>query len=127
MPTVKLSGPSGVSLSFALTEVLPATSPTIASARVRLTGEPEILKRIRVGDLDDTLDTRSARVVDVARQTNPLELDVTLRLGIDNSGGGWTYRSRTIKAGAPFTLATDQYVVRGTVLDVSDAREAASK
>jgi len=52
---------------------------------------------------------------------------VTLRLGVDAAGDGWRYRGRTIKAGAPFTLTTERYVVAGTVLEINPPREGASK
>jgi hypothetical protein len=126
LPTVKLTGPSGAQLSFELIEVLPAEAPVAASARVRVSAAPEVLKMVHAGDRDDSLDPRAALVV-ATRQTSATELDVTLRLGIDASSGGWAYRGQAIKAGAPFTLTTDRYVVRGTVLDLSTPDEAAPK
>jgi hypothetical protein len=82
---------------------------------------------VTVGDRDDSLDDRAAVVVETRHPGNPMELDVTVRLGVDATGDGWRYRGRTIKAGAPFTLTTERYVVAGTVLEINAAREGASK
>jgi hypothetical protein len=119
--------PSGTVMSLALTDVLPATPPITLNARVRVAAAAEVLRMVSVGDRDDSLDDRAAVVVETRHQTNPMELDVILRLGVDAAGDGWGYRGRAVKAGAPFTLTTERYMIAGTVLEINAAREGASK
>jgi hypothetical protein len=127
-PIIRLSGPTGASVSFALREVLPAAAPARVNAHVRVSAEPEVLDLVRTGDRDDCLDDRAATVLAVRRpRAGAMELDVTLRLGVDPSPDGPRYRGRAIKAGAPFTLTTDLYVLKGTLLQVGDGPESASK
>lgn len=127
-PSVKITAPSGVPLSFALTEVLPASAPAPAVARIRIAAAPEILAQVRTGDRDESLDARAAVVTGVTRRQNGAsDLDVTVRLGVDESAEGLRYRGRPIKAGAPFWLTTARYVVTGTVLEVSPAPQGVSK
>ena len=125
-PVVKLLSSSGTLMSFALAEILPATAPVVVNTRIRLTAAPEVLKMVAAGDRDDTLDDRAAVVVDT-RRAGASELDVTLRLGVDPAAGGWCYRGRTIRAGAPFTLTTERYVLAGTVLQVATGGGSAAK
>ena len=61
------------------------------------------------------------------RPASTMELDVTLRLCVDPAPEGSRYRGRAIKAGAPFTLTTERYVLKGTVLNVSDRPEGDAK
>ncbi len=68
---------------------------------------------------------RSSRASSAAR--GGLELDVTLRMGVDRSQGGLRYRGQMLKAGAPFTLTTERYVLTGTVLSVGARREGDAK
>ena len=93
---------------------------------VRLSSAPELVDAIRAGDRDDSLDDRAATIVAVGRRRangGVAEIDVTMRLGMDGSPDGWRYRGRLMKAGAPFTLTTDRYVVEGLVLSVAETRE----
>ena len=118
--TLRLAGPSGADLVFAVDEVFPSTAPSPVRVRVRLSGAAELLALVRVGDRDDCLDSRAAVVEGVGgRRAERSELDVTVRLGTDDSPAGARYRGRLLKAGAPFTLTTAHYVVAGTVLEVS--------
>jgi hypothetical protein len=126
-PVVRLAGPSGALMSFVLTDVLPATPPVVASTRVRVSAAPEVLKMVSASDRDDCLDDRAAVVVDTKRLASAMELDVTLRLGVDAAADGWRYRGRVIKAGAPFTFTTERYVVGGTVLEVSIGQQGGSR
>jgi hypothetical protein len=127
-PIVKLTGPTGATVSFALREVLPAAAPVMVNARVRVSAAPEVLDLVRTGDRDDCLDDRAATVLAVGgRRGGAMELDVTLRLGVDPSPDGLRYRGRAIKAGAPFTLTTEAYMLKGTLLHVGDVPEGASK
>ncbi len=99
-------------------EILPATAPQAVSARVRLTGAAELLALVAVRDRDRFLDERAATLTKTeARQGDAMI--VTLRLGADRSREGWRYRGRLLMPGAPFSLATDRYVVSGSVLAVT--------
>ena len=116
---LKLAGPSGAELACALQEEFPSAAPAAARARVRLAGAPELLTLVRVGDRDDCLDDRAAIVDDISgRRAGGMELDVALRMGVDQSPAGFLYRRQLLKAGAPFTLTTERYVLTGTVLSV---------
>ena len=128
LPIIRLTGPSGAFLSFALGEALPAAAPVLVNARVRVAAAPELLDLVRTGDRDDCLDDRAATVIGIGkRPASTMELDVTLRLGVDPAPEGSRYRGRAIKAGAPFALTTERYVLRGTVLNVGTGREGDSK
>lgn len=129
-PTLKLAGPSDSRLSFAVHEVFAAAPATMVESRIRVVAVPELLDLIRAGDRDDCLDERAATVVRVGSRravAGATEMDVTLRLGVDQSAEGPRYRGRLFKAGAPFTLSTERYVVAGTVLEAGDRREGVSK
>jgi hypothetical protein len=128
-PLLHIGAGSGIVWSFAVREVLPAVAAQPATARVQLSAPDAVLKLVRAGARDDTLDDRAA-VVTSAGETRTLgagpALDATLKLGLDRTADGWNYRGRTFKAGAPFTLVTEQYVVEGVVLSV-DVNEGASR
>jgi hypothetical protein len=128
-PLLHISAGSGTVWSFAVRDVLPATPAQPATARVQLSAPDAVLKLVRAGARDDCLDDRAAVVAATGATrtvgTGPA-LDATLKLGLDRSADGWNYRGRTFKAGAPFTLATEQYVVAGVVLSV-DVNEGASR
>jgi hypothetical protein len=114
---LRLAGPSGADLAFAIAEVFPLSAPQVVRAKVRLGGTPESLGLVRAGDRDDCLDDRAAIVESVdGRRAAGTELDVTLRMGVDPSPAGSRYRGRLLKAGAPFTLTTEQYLLAGTVV-----------
>jgi hypothetical protein len=111
---------------FVLKELFPATPPSERIVVVRLSSAPEVVDVISTGDPDDSLDDRAATIVAVGRRranAATAEIDVTLRLGVDGSPDGWRYRGRLIKAGAPFTLTTERYVVEGVILSVAEARQ----
>jgi len=126
LPTIKLSGLSGVAMPFALKEVVPSAAPTIVTGLVRFSGAREVLALVRAGDRDDFLDDRAATVVATGSGRGVDLLDVKLRLGVDGSAEGWRYRGQVLKAGAPFTLTTERYMLVGTVLTV-DRGDGATK
>src|SRR5207249_12308626 len=64
-PVVHLTAASGEVLSFFVSELLPVTTPRKATAHIRLTSAPEILRLIRVGARDDLLDERAATLVNI--------------------------------------------------------------
>jgi hypothetical protein len=124
LPIIRLTGPSGSSLAFAVRELFPATPSVARRVVVRLASAPELLNLVRAGDRDDCLDDRAAAVVSVGGRRGAggvSEIDVTLRLGVDGSPEGWRYRGRVMKTGAPFTLTTERYVFEGIVLSVDEA------
>jgi hypothetical protein len=127
---VKVVGPSGSELAFALTDVFPAAAPALTTAEVMFASAPELLNLIQVGDRDDLLDDRAATVTGVHSRRGGAgapEVGVTLRLGVDQLAEGWRYRGRILKAGAPFTLTTERYTFDGTVLNVGNHRAGDSK
>jgi hypothetical protein len=125
---LRLPGPSGSDLAFALKEVFPVAAPEPVRTHVLLGGASEILALVRVGDRDDCLDDRAAIVEGVAnRRAGGGELEVTLRMGADRSPEGLRYRGQVLKAGTPFTLTTERYVSSGTVLSVGARRDENSR
>ena len=122
-PVFTLAGPSSTPVSFRVDEVLPFSAPSSVIARVRIAGAPELLDLMKTGDREALLDERAAIVVDLrdrrAAANGVSTIDVVLRLGVDESEEGWRYRGRAIKAGAPFSLTTDRYVVSGVVLSLT--------
>jgi len=108
---ISLPGPARA-FQFAIEELLPPTPPRKATVIIRLAaGAP--VPTLRVGDRDDLLDERAAVVASIDRAAGGTA--VTLQLGLDDSRGGWRYRSQRIKQGAPFVLATERYEVSGTI------------
>lgn len=113
---VTIPTPQGA-LKLAVEDVLPATPPQSAVARVRLVGGPE-LAAVRVGDRDASLSDSAAVVTAVSHRPaagGAHEVQVSLRLGVDSSRDGWRYRGRLVTPGAPLTLSTAGYVASGTV------------
>jgi len=92
--------------------IQPALTAT-ATVRVRFEGPREVTGLVKAGDHDVSLDARRALVSDVAADA------VTLRLGVNGVDGRWEYFGDELKPGAPFTLTTAGYVLKGTVLSVT--------
>lgn len=123
LPVVRLNGPSGTPLSFALTETFPTAAPARATATARFTSAQELVTLVRVGDRDDTLDERAATVAYVTSRpagTGAAVIDLTLRVGVDSSPEGWRYRGRLFKPGTPFRLTTERYMLEGIVVTVGN-------
>ena len=107
-------------MTFIVDELLPAAPAQPLDVTVRLSGGPE-LGLIKVGDRDSLLDDRAAVVTALgARQGSAV--DVTLRVGADRARDGWRYRGRLMKAGAPFSMSTEQYIAGGTVVSAVPAK-----
>lgn len=110
------------SLRLRIDEVVPASDPIHAVARVRFVVHPEFLDAIRAGDVDEgapAVDGRAASIVTVGgRQVVQGEsvVDADLRLGVDPAQVGYQYRTNPIAAGTSLTFTTARYVIKGTVL-----------
>jgi hypothetical protein len=125
---VRLAGPSGADLAFSVGEVFPSVAPADVRAHVLLGGASEVLTLVRVGDRDDCLDDRAAIVEGiVGRRAGGMDLEIVLRMGVDQSPSGTRYRGQPLKAGAPFTLTTERYVLAGTVLSVVSRLEGSGR
>ncbi len=112
-------------MTFIVDELLPAAPAQPLDVTVRLSGGPE-LALIKVGDRDALLDDRAAVVTTVgARQGSGL--DVTLRVGADRARDGWRYRGRLMKAGAPFSMSTEQYIASGTIVSAVPVAKGESR
>jgi hypothetical protein len=116
LPTLRIAGPSGSSLAFEVSEVLPEEPPVPASVVARLASAPEIVRRVHAGDRDECLDDRAAVVTSVGGVRPSGDVDVTFRLGVDRSADGWTYRGQLLKLGRRIPFTTDTYVVDATIL-----------
>jgi hypothetical protein len=139
-----LAGPNGW-VNFQVSEVHVARTPPVARARVSFVATPALVAKIKVGDTDSSAKTAargySARIVSIDGITAvaPLApgrfarlagdervLSATLTVPIQQEIGGWTYRQRPFKIGAPFTFETAEYIVEGEVADVTWPSAAAS-
>jgi len=113
-----------------------ATEPTVADARVRFVGEPELIGLLKAGDVDGGAYAASAarhatltRVGDVrplapGAQTGTSAViasrmvDASVRIPVDRAGAEWRYMNRVVKVGAPFAFETATYVVRGEIVSL---------
>jgi len=136
--------PGAPDLKLRVDEVLPADPPRRAMVRVRFVGTPESVARVKTGDRDrgsPALTARSASIESIANRKETAGdivtlaqrpagsvlawaidrvavIDATLRIAVDPGGDAWRYRSRLVKAGAPFTFDTTSYTLQGTVLSL---------
>jgi hypothetical protein len=131
-----VAGPKGW-MSFQIDEVHLASAPASVQAHVRFVASPEVLARMRNGDVDASLKARaeghSASLVSIgtprtaagaeAGAQPPIGggrvVDVTVRVPIELTPGGWVYKEQLLKAGAAFTFETVAYVLKGEVIDVT--------
>jgi hypothetical protein len=118
-----LQGPNGW-INFQVTEVHTASSPPLARGRVTFAVTPAILTKMKVGDNDTSVraNTRShsARIVSLdGAGADGRTMSAILEVPIEQTATGWTYKQEGFKIGAPFTFETPEYVVRGTVMDVT--------
>lgn len=106
--TVVLPG----NIGFSIAELFPPAAPRRARILIRL-GSGFEGGLATVGDRDALLDSRAGVVAAVRGQ------EITIDAGLDESREGWRYRGRPVTPGAPFTLATDRYEIRGEVQSVT--------
>jgi len=90
----------------------PAITRT-ATVRVRLTSPPEVIGMIKAGDHDWSLNANRALVTGIGKDA------MTVTLGANAVDAGWDYFTQDLKPGADFTLTTDTYIAKGTVVSVS--------
>jgi len=83
-----------------------------ATVHVRLDSPAEVIRLIKAGDHDSAVSPNRAVVMAVDKDLLTVDLGV---VGLDN---GWQYYDADMKPGVPFTLTTDMYVVKGTVVSV---------
>ena len=121
---LRVVGPTD-SMTFIVDELLPASPAQPLDVTVRLAGGPE-LALIKIGDRDALLDDRAAIVTAIGSRQGSA-LDARLRVGADRARDGWRYRGRLLKAGAPFSLTTEQYIAGGTVVSAVPAPPGESR
>lgn len=105
-PPILIMLPGGV--RFEVVEIAPPGDPKPAMVTLRLAA----LAGITVGDRDDTVGSRAARVTAIAGTT------VTLALGVHESREGWRYRGALLSPGAALTLRTANATVSGVITEV---------
>jgi len=132
-----LAGPTGW-VSFQIDEVHIGAEPAMATARVRFVSTPEVLAKLKVGDVDTNTAGLAAKYkativsVGASRSIPAAEAGVLLPVGgnahvveavvrvpIEQSPGGPVYRERPLKAGESFQFETVLYSLRGGVIDVT--------
>jgi hypothetical protein len=112
-------------LRLRIDEVVPASDPLRAIARVRFAVQGELVERIKVGDVDESapiVDGRAASIVAINGQQatrGVTTVDIDLRLGVDPAPVGFQYRTKPIASGVPLTFTTPRYVIEGTVLTLT--------
>lgn len=100
--------------------IVPDRPPRAATARVRVTGQPDLAGKPQRGDRDirgNAVDDRTAVVTEIRRDGREA-FELVLRLGLDRASDGWRYKSQSMQPGTPFTLVTDRYSLSGTVVNV---------
>lgn len=131
-----LAGPTGW-VSFQIDEVHLAAEPSLAQARVRFVSTAEVLAKMKIGDVDTgtaglaanyqaaIVSFGASRALAPAEAGplmpaggNPRVLDAVVRVPIEVTPTGLTYKEHPLKAGEPFTFESTQYTVSGGVLDV---------
>jgi hypothetical protein len=136
---------SGAWLPFQVSEVHLDPKPAMAEVRVRFVGASELLGRLKVGDVDTSTRVYSrahaARIVSLDPIRAPSSAppaflvvlapgeqaglrDAVLRLPVERTANGWTYRNRGIKAGVAFAFETATYLVQGQVLGATFSETA---
>jgi len=103
---------------FALQELLPPAPPRTAEVRLRMT-DRVAAALVREGDRDAFLDQRAAVITRVTREAGAAIL--MLKLGADDTRGGWRYRDQLLKPGATLHLITDGFVGSGTIESITMA------
>jgi hypothetical protein len=134
--TLTLAGPRGW-VTFQIDSVHIPTPPSVARARVRFVAAPEIVSRMKPGDLDADpragSSERAAAIesIGASRAAPSSELspfaaaageravDVVLRVPVEARRGVWTYKDQPLRAGDPFTFATATYSAKGEIADVT--------
>jgi hypothetical protein len=131
-------------ISFQIDSVRPPTIPPVVPARVRFVVAPELVAKIKAGDRDTGTKAfghgATLTVLGTSRSLTPAEasgrlfpvgplyaLDATVEVPANVGIDGWTYKDRPLKAGAPFTFETDQYILQGEVINVSPPSSATSR
>ena len=143
-PGANLSiGVAGAAVNFAVTDVTtdPPQAVTTLTMTVRFLTRPELaaLPREQDADISPGGDrARPARIHAIQRRgemTGPFAepladgsiqvpesiavLECTVQVPVVFTETGWQYRSQAIKAGAPITFQTDQYIMRGVIRNVT--------
>jgi len=83
-----------------------------AAVRVRLDSPAEVIQMIKAGDHDWSVNPNRAVVTAIDKEL------LTVDLGVVALDKGWQYFDADMKPGVPFTLTTDTYFVKGTVVSV---------
>ena len=92
---------------------LDVASARRVTVRVRLDSPSEVVQLIKPGDHDWSLNPNRAVVLSVDKEL------LTVDLGAEALENGWRYFDDDLKPGVPFTLTTDTYLVKGTVLGIN--------
>jgi hypothetical protein len=144
---VSLTLASDVSaLDFTIDEVRPDVVSHTAELLLRFVGRSEVADLVRPGDrdgLEGAIPERTAEILrlkerarlagqtslqvreagEVFSETRTPDdvtaLEVVLRVPVDPSPAGWTYRGQILRAGAPFSFVTPAYVLRGSILKIA--------
>jgi hypothetical protein len=137
--------PDGTAL-FQIDQVRAAGATSMLEVRLRLAGERLVVQRVRRGDVDVERDNEfagGAEIISVAAverasssvilsaQMQPpgstptitagdiASVEVVMRVPVQPTPGGWSYRGQAMKGGRSFVFHGPDYEVSGTVLAIA--------
>jgi hypothetical protein len=126
--------------AFQIHEVHLGEEPPVVTARVRFLVSRSLAERIKINDIDSAIagyaDAHRPRIIAVLGQrpapsgvtadgvvSEPVFLDLQLRVPVQRGARGLLFKGRTFKAGASVVFETREYVISGELLDVESGSD----
>lgn len=105
----------GRQLPFLISEVRPATAPTLITVAVKLVGDPAADPLIQSGDVDYGAAQNPATNGAVTLTRVGPERTLTLRVPAFPTLSSWMYMTQPLRVGGPLSFVTTRYQVTGTI------------
>jgi hypothetical protein len=125
---IMLPMPAG-RLAFQIDQLLSPAEVVDVEARVRFTGDADVLSLVKPGDVDVSVVRNplaaGARVVAVG-DLRASSREVTLRVPVQAGVGGWRYAGEDFRTGSAMSLVTAGYTLNGIVLRIAPGALPAS-
>jgi Domain of unknown function (DUF4330) len=126
---ITLPGPEGW-VSYQIASIAANSTPVFARARVRFSATAEAVRRMKVGDVDNsqkaydashgaTLTALPTPAGGSGGPSGTQPFEVTLRIPVEWDAGGWTYKELPLKIGKPLSFETVEYAFEGVITDVT--------
>jgi hypothetical protein len=124
-------------INFQIAAVHPLGTPANVTARIRFVASSALIGMIKTGDRDASAKAYAHGAtlagLGAPRPLTPAEspgrlfpgvgpllmLDASVDVPANPGADGWSYKDQPLKAGAPFTFETAEYVIHGEVVAVS--------